>query len=567
MSGPARLLASLPAIFIGFIAVGVGVIVGFSWLYRHHPAGTWHWTMIALVIAVMVVYGVILWIRSRTPYAAEGDGDTFYYLGFIYTLATLVATFAPLLSSTERPDVRLVLGLFGLGLSTTFVGLVGRIVFAQAAVAASSTTAEDQARRLGDAYAEAAHAIERSTVRIVHAQRRAEGHLNESYSGAIDAIRTLSSRATEQLDSITAQVLNQFSAAIERIGTQAESTFAELLSRAAREIDSASRHVVTTHEAAKEQIDGLAAGANGAVRSLSDQMVQEFTRTTRASTAELTAFVTQTHSSVAGTLQQFDARVGALRLPPEDVAQKLAAVLTELTERAEMLRHATSTVGAAYGELEGTLAGAVQGARDGSRAFSALAVSADAATTAVTSAKTNVEQFATQLSQVGHVTSDLEAVPQEAATITASLRSLRGSLTEASRAWTKVTSATDGAAKSIAGAGEALSSLESGTRAAEQSVLNWSGGLTKASLGLEAMTELAERAVRLGDDAVKAHVELSAQVSGPLAEQLRKHSEAAGALVDRLQEDVRAAEDAVRKVHHHLIDASRFILSKVEYRR
>jgi hypothetical protein len=37
--------------------------------------------------------------------------------------------------------------------------------------------------------------------------------------------------------------------------------------------------------------------------------------------------------------------------------------------------------------------------------------------------------------------------------------------------------------------------------------------------------------------------------------------------VKRLQEDLRASEEAVRKVHHHLIDASRFILSKVEYRR
>ena len=51
------------------------------------------------------------------------------------------------------------------------------------------------------------------------------------------------------------------------------------------------------------------------------------------------------------------------------------------------------------------------------------------------------------------------------------------------------------------------------------------------------------------------------------AEQLRKHGDAAGALATRLQEDLRASEEAVRKVHHHLIDASRFILSKVEYRR
>ena len=60
---------------------------------------------------------------------------------------------------------------------------------------------------------------------------------------------------------------------------------------------------------------------------------------------------------------------------------------------------------------------------------------------------------------------------------------------------------------------------------------------------------------------------LSAQLSGPLADQLRNQGEAASALVKRLQEDLRASEEAVRKVHHHLIDASRFILSKVEYRR
>ena len=36
--------------------------------------------------------------------------------------------------------------------------------------------------------------------------------------------------------------------------------------------------------------------------------------------------------------------------------------------------------------------------------------------------------------------------------------------------------------------------------------------------------------MRLGKDAVAAQVQLSAQISGPLADQLRKHSEAAGAL-------------------------------------
>ena len=125
-----RLITHLPATFLGFIAVGVGVILAFSWWLTGPLGGARHWTMIALVVGLMLAYGVLLWIRSRTMYAAESDGETFYYLGFIYTLATLVATFAPLLNAAERPDTRHVLGLFGLGLSTTFVGLAGRIVFA-----------------------------------------------------------------------------------------------------------------------------------------------------------------------------------------------------------------------------------------------------------------------------------------------------------------------------------------------------------------------------------------------------------------------------------------------------
>jgi hypothetical protein len=562
----ARFAASLSSIFIGFIAIGVGVILTFSWVYRGRPGSARHWTMIALVVGLMLVYGVVLWIRSRTEHASEGDGETFYYLGFIYTLATLVATFAPLLNSSERPDTRQVLGLFGLGLSTTFVGLAGRIVFAQTGPGAVGTP-ELNARKLGDAYAEAARAIERSTVRIVHAQQRAEGHLNESYSGAAEAIRTLSVRVTDQFDAMGAEMMKRFAAVIERISAETESTFADLRSRAARDVDTASRQVVKTHEVVKEQIEGLAAGTAGAVRTVTEHVVEDFTRIARESAAELTSFVRQANSNVAATLQEFEARLGALRLPPEDVGQKLVVVLTELAERAELLRHATSVVGTAYSELEGTLANAVQGARDGGRAFSALAVSADAATVAVTSAKTNVNQFATQLKEVSPLATGLEKFPQEAATVMAALSSLHSTLSEANRAWADVAGVADGATQSIAKAGAAFSTLEQGTRAAEQSVLNWSGGLTKATVGLETLTEIAERAVRLGSDAVSAHAQLSAQISGPLAAQLRQHSEAASELASRLQEDLRASEEAVRKVHHHLIDASRFILSKVEYRR
>ena len=562
----ARSVASLPSIFLGFIVVGVGVISTFSWAYRGAPGGAWHWAMVALVVGLMVVYGALLWIRSKTDHAADGDGETFYYLGFIYTLATLVATFAPLLNSGGRLETRYVLGMFGLGLITTFVGLAGRIVFAQT-LSEEASGPEDNARRLGDAYAEAARSIEHSTVRIVRAQERAEGHLNEAYTNAVDSIQLLSGRATEQLEAMSAQILKRFAAVVERIGADAESAFAELRNRAIREIDVASSQAAQSHERAKEQVDDLAAGTASAVRTVTAHVVQDFTRMARESATELTTFLHHASRSVAGALQEVESRLASLRLPPEDVGQKLALILTELTERAELLRQTSAKVGAVYGEFERVLGNAVQGAQDGSRAFQALTVSADAATVAVTSAKTNVERFGQQLTQLGDLTAGFEKFPQEAATIIAALSSLRTNLGEANRAWAEVAEVTDGASKSIARAGAALSTLEHGTQAAEQSVLNWSGGLTKASVGLEALSEIAERAVRLGNDAVTTQVRLSAQLSGPLADQLRNQGEAASALVKRLQEDLRASEEAVRKVHHHLIDASRFILSKVEYRR
>jgi hypothetical protein len=557
---------SLRATFLAFLAVGVGVILPFSWWSRGAPGGAAHWTMIAVVVALMVVYGVVIWKRSRTVYASETDGETFYYLGFIYTLATLVATFAPLLNSPERPESRQVLGLFGLGLITTFVGLAGRIVFAQTSGGALASPEHD-ARRLGDAYAEAARAIERSTVRIVHAQQRAEGHLNDSYSGAIEAIRILSGRVTQQFDTMSAQVLKQFAEVIERVSAGAESAFAEVRNRAVREIEAAAGQAAKTQDRAKEQVESLAAGTVGAVRDVTEHVVQDFARVARESTTELSAFLRETNGNVAATLRQFETRLAALRLPSNDLGDKLAAVLTDLTERADLLQRATAVVGAAYSELEGVLTSAVTGARDGSRAFSALAVSADAATSAVASAKTNVEQFATHLGRLGEVATSLEKLPQEAAAIIASLDELRAHLDDSNRTWAQMAGVTDGASKSMARAGAALGALEQGTRAAEQSMLDWSGDLTKSGVGLQTLIEMTEKAVRLGKDAVAAQVQLSAQISGPLADQLRKHSEAAGALANRLQDDLRTSEEAVRKVHHHLIDASRFILSKVEYRR
>ena len=86
------------------------------------------------VSVLIILYGVYIWRRQKTKYASEADPDTLYYLGFIFTLVTLVVSFLPFLdinNDREQLKVEKVLGIFGLGMTTTFMGLSGRIILSQ----------------------------------------------------------------------------------------------------------------------------------------------------------------------------------------------------------------------------------------------------------------------------------------------------------------------------------------------------------------------------------------------------------------------------------------------------
>src|SRR2546428_5698558 len=104
---------------------------------------------------------------------------------------------------------------------------------------------------------------------------------------------------------------------------------------------------------AQEQVASLTAGTTSAVRNVTEQVVQDVTRVARESATELTEFLRRTNGTVEATLQQFEARPGAVRLPPEGVGEKLVAGLTQLTEPADLLPPAATTVAAPYREVRG----------------------------------------------------------------------------------------------------------------------------------------------------------------------------------------------------------------------
>jgi hypothetical protein len=82
----------------------------------------------ALSVCGMVLYGVIAWRLPTVQIRPDRLGDNFYYLGFIYTLASLSAA---LLEIESTAHIEGLLGNFGIALTTTVLGVAGRVLFVQ----------------------------------------------------------------------------------------------------------------------------------------------------------------------------------------------------------------------------------------------------------------------------------------------------------------------------------------------------------------------------------------------------------------------------------------------------
>lgn len=107
----------------GFVAVvGFAVIIALK-LYNYNSD-----IVAGLAVALMVAYGLIAYRIPEVHIHLDRLGDNFYYLGFIYTLASMSAALIQLRSD---PNIEAILGSFGIALVTTIVGVAGRVIFSQ----------------------------------------------------------------------------------------------------------------------------------------------------------------------------------------------------------------------------------------------------------------------------------------------------------------------------------------------------------------------------------------------------------------------------------------------------
>jgi hypothetical protein len=94
-------------------------------------------------VLVMLMYGIVAFRFRRVQLRPDRLGDNFYYLGFIFTLASLSAALLELQRDTTF--IESVLGSFGIALFTTIFGVAGRVLFVQ--LRTDIDEVEDEVRR------------------------------------------------------------------------------------------------------------------------------------------------------------------------------------------------------------------------------------------------------------------------------------------------------------------------------------------------------------------------------------------------------------------------------------
>jgi hypothetical protein len=95
-------------------------------------------------VLLMLLYGLLAFQFRKVRMRPDRLGDNFYYLGFIFTLASLSAALLQI-QIKKTASIDDLLGSFGIALFTTIVGVAGRVLFVQ--MRGDIDEVEDEVRR------------------------------------------------------------------------------------------------------------------------------------------------------------------------------------------------------------------------------------------------------------------------------------------------------------------------------------------------------------------------------------------------------------------------------------
>ncbi|MFM6829084.1 MAG: hypothetical protein ACKOVA_01925 [Novosphingobium sp.] len=342
--------------FIIFASLGFAGIVSSKWLGLQTE-----WIAIGAV-ALMLIYALVVGLSGTGRVRADQAGDNCYYLGLIYTLASLsyaIATFDP--NDTASTIVQ----GFGVALATTIFGLILRVFFNQGRPDLENV--EEQARlelteastRLKSELREVVRQMQSFSVGL-------QQSLRETHQAATNSMEAFTKTSVDGLNSVVETAneairseANDFAARSKRY----EASFSKLLTKLDEHSDS-----LDAISIAHNQLREAAQLTQAAVRITSNSLegfaeVARATGTAAAGARDASVAASESAGQMRDALGQVEAglrqvvdeterQLEALRKGP---GETVAAGLTALEQTTERLGNNLSRISAAHSELADNL--------------------------------------------------------------------------------------------------------------------------------------------------------------------------------------------------------------------
>lgn len=291
---------------------------------------TSHWfPPVALSLILIVGYGFLLWDRDFKGPKFEHAGDNLYYVGFLYTLISLAVSLYRFTSDGYTEDI--VQG-FGVALSSTVFGLIGRVYVNQSSGGEPARVEAAARQRLVVAHrelrAEMDYAIAdykrfredlgvlRESVERAKGVRAAESKALADEAARLEDLRSLGSR----LDVAAEGALGRIAERQEELAVHMKEEAMATLRRIASQQEALSDGMVKTQ---RDVLDRVAARLDDAASSL-DGSAASMARTISSAEHEIEAEASALRSTMDRSLESFrtadfEREVAARVLDPAEV--------------------------------------------------------------------------------------------------------------------------------------------------------------------------------------------------------------------------------------------------------
>lgn len=303
------------------IAFGVGVVGGIVLKLT----GTHPFFAAGFSAMILVSYAVVAWVGGRVKIEPETIGDNCYYLGFLFTLASLSFTLYqmadPSMASGKPVDIPEVISGFGVALSSTIFGVFLRVLMMQMR---PDFVAKDRAVRadLNKSYSDF-----RKNLSGVLSQMKAFSTESIQYAAERDK------RLRDATESFVEHHQEALQAAADQLSKNMETSFTMASQKAIGEVTAS---IVEANKESQKAIQELVTDIKALKNLLKEQEAEsyeELAARRKQLNAELASAETQVKNNTDAMLEH----IKVTRRSADSISKRLGPALDALVERLDAL--------------------------------------------------------------------------------------------------------------------------------------------------------------------------------------------------------------------------------------